>query len=139
LNGQNVATMKVEKPKQDTMEAGQYGLSYNEGIAQEAYEDFFVIVEEMPIFPGGDKAIMEFLKKNTNQQLAKSINVSGTVYVSFVVDTAGQVTLVKVVRGINSVLDQEALRVVSSLPKWTPGRQRNRKVPVQFTLPIGFE
>ncbi len=105
-----------------------------------AEPDFFTIVEDMPAYPGGDAALMQFLQKNIKYpQIAKENGISGVVYVSFIVDKNGQVTEVKVVRGVDSFLDKEAIRVVSSLKGYTPGKQRGKPVPVQFTLPIRFQ
>lgn len=105
-----------------------------------AEPDFFTIVEEMPSYPGGDAALMQFLQKNIKYpQIAKENGISGVVYVSFIVDRTGQVTEVKVVRGVDPFLDKEAVRVVSSLKGYTPGKQRGKPVPVQFTLPIRFQ
>jgi len=107
---------------------------------EEAEPDFFTIVEEMPAYPGGDAALMAFLQKNIKYpQIAKENGISGVVYVSFIVDKSGKVTEVKVVRGVDSFLDKEAIRVVSSLSGYSPGKQRGKPVPVQFTLPIRFQ
>lgn len=105
-----------------------------------AEPDFFTIVEDMPQYPGGDAALMQYLTKNIKYpQIAKENGISGVVYVSFIVDKSGNVTEVKVVRGVDSFLDKEAIRVVSSLKGYTPGKQRGKPVPVQFTLPIRFQ
>lgn len=105
-----------------------------------AEPDFFTIVEDMPKYPGGDAALMQFLQKNIKYpQIAKENGISGVVYVSFIVDKAGKVTEVKVVRGVDTYLDKEAVRVVSALSGYSPGKQRGKPVPVQFTLPIRFQ
>lgn len=103
-------------------------------------EEIFTIVEEMPEYPGGDKALFKFLGNNTKYpEIPKQNGVSGVVYVSFVVDKTGQVTDVKVVRGVDPYLDKEAVRVVSSLKNYKPGKQRGKPVAVAYTLPIRFE
>lgn len=99
----------------------------------------FQVVEEMPEFPGGKIAMQKFITDNVKYpESAKKEGVTGKVYVSFVVSKDGEVKDAKVVRGVNSALDEEALRVIKSMPDWTPGKQRGKKVDVQFTLPINF-
>ena len=106
---------------------------------EEDDEEFFMVVENMPEFPGGDLGLMKFIQKNVRYPaIAKEYNITGKVYVSFIVDRQGKVTNVKLVRGVDKNLDAEALRVVSSLPQYTPGRQRGKPVRVMFTIPINF-
>jgi len=98
-----------------------------------------MVVENMPEFPGGDLGLMKFIQKNVRYPaIAKEYNITGKVYVSFIVDKQGNVTNVKIVRGVDKNLDAEALRVVSSLPKYKPGKQRGKPVRVMFTIPINF-
>jgi TonB family protein len=106
---------------------------------EEDDEEFFMVVENMPEFPGGDLGLMKFIQKNVRYPaIAKEYNITGKVYVSFIVDKQGNVTNVKIVRGVDKNLDSEALRVVSSLPKYKPGKQRGKPVRVMFTIPINF-
>ena len=106
---------------------------------EEDDEEFFMVVENMPEFPGGDLGLMKFIQKNVRYPaIAKEYNITGKVYVSFIVDKQGNVTNVKIVRGVDKNLDAEALRVVSSLPKYKPGKQRGKAVRVMFTIPINF-
>ena len=108
-------------------------------IEEEEEEEFFMVVENMPEFPGGDLGLMKYIQKNVRYPaIAKEYNITGKVYVSFIVDKTGSVTNVKIVRGVDKNLDAEALRVVKSLPKYTPGRQMGRPVRVMFTIPINF-
>lgn len=105
----------------------------------EQQEEIFTVVQEMPEFPGGD--VMSYIRKNTvYPAFEKDAGIQGTVYVEFVVNKEGEVTDAKVVRGVSngSGLDKEALRVIKGLPKWKPGKQAGRAVPVRFTLPIKF-
>lgn len=99
------------------------------------------IVEEKPKFMGGDQN--EFTKwvfKNIEYpEIAKENGVQGRVTLQFTVEPDGSVTKVVVVRGVDSSLDKEAVRVVSSSPKWTPGKQRNKPVRVRFTFPVIFQ
>ncbi len=137
LNAQTVATMKVEKPKKDTI-PNATSLLTDYGPSDFGLSTVFSVVEQMPEYPGGDDALIEHMRKNTNQQLAKERNIYGVSYVGFIVDTAGQVTDIKTMRGLDSILDKEALRVVSILTKFKPGMQNKKVVPVQFTVPVRF-
>ena len=108
-------------------------------IIEEDDDEFFMVVENMPIFPGGDLGLMKFIQKNVKYPaIAKEYNITGKVYVSFIVDKSGSVTNVKIVRGVDKNLDAEAVRVVKSLPKYKPGKQRGKSVRVMFTIPINF-
>ena len=108
-------------------------------IEEEDDEEFFMVVENMPEFPGGDLGLMKYIQKNVKYPaIAKEYNITGKVYVSFIVDKSGSVTNVKIVRGVDKNLDAEAMRVVKSLPKYKPGKQRGKSVRVMFTIPINF-
>jgi periplasmic protein TonB len=99
----------------------------------------FTIVEEMPAFNGGEAELYKYLHDNTKYpEEAKELGIQGRVFVTFVVETDGTITDIKVVRGIGGGCDEEAVRVVKSMPKWTPGKQRGVPVRVQFNLPIKF-
>ncbi|MDF1673998.1 MAG: energy transducer TonB [Vicingaceae bacterium] len=96
-------------------------------------------VETMPDFPGGEQAMMKFIIKNIEYPtIAQENGISGKVFIRFVVDKDGSITDVKTVRGISSELDNEAIRVIKMMPKWTPGTQLGKPVRVMFTLPINF-
>jgi TonB family protein len=102
-------------------------------------EDPYTFVEQMPEYPGGEQKMAEFLGKNiVYPQIAKESGIQGTVYISFVVTKEGKVKGAKVIRGIGGGCDQEALRVVKSMPDWEPGKQDGKAVPVQFNLPVKF-
>lgn len=102
-------------------------------------EEIFQIVEEMPAYPGGDEARMSYLSKNLKYPvLAMESGIQGTVYIGFVVEKDGSVTDVKVARGIGGGCDEEAVRVVKAMPKWTPGKQRGKSVRVRYSVPIRF-
>ena len=108
-------------------------------IIEEDDDEFFMVVENMPIFPGGDLGLMKYIQKHVKYPaIAKEYNITGKVYVSFIVDKSGSVTNVKIVRGVDKNLDAEAVRVVKSLPKYKPGIQRGKVVNVMFTIPISF-
>lgn len=103
-------------------------------------EQIFVIVEDMPGFGGGDSnKFREYIQKNLKYpDIAAENGIQGRVFVSFVVEPNGEVSNVRVVRGVDPSLDREAVRVVESSPKWTPGKQRGKPVRVSFTFPIIF-
>jgi len=99
----------------------------------------YTIVEEMPTYKGGDVARMKFLQDNIKYpQMARESGIQGAVYVNFIVDTKGNVTEVKVLRGIGGGCDDEAVRVVKMMPKWQPGKQSGKTVRVLFNMPIYF-
>lgn len=109
-------------------------------VAEIETNKVFTIVEVMPSFTGGQDALARFLQNNINYpQRAKEMNIEGKVYLSFVVDNFGNVGNVKVLRGIGGGCDEEAVRVVKKMPRWTPGKQGGRAVSVNFNLPIEFK
>ena len=102
-------------------------------------EDPFNVVEDMPAFPGGMEAMIQFISSNIKYPAdAKKQKVDGRVLVNFVVEKDGSITEVKVIKPAFPSLDAEAIRVVKAMPKWKPGYQRGQAVRVQFTLPINF-
>lgn len=103
-------------------------------------EEIFLVVEEMPEFPGGDLALRKYLSNAVNYPLiAQENGIEGKVYVSFVIDEMGNITNVDLLRGVDQSLDNEALRVVRTLPKWKPGRQGGKAVKVRYNVPINFQ
>lgn len=102
-------------------------------------EKIFVIVEQNASFPGGEKARVRYLIENIHYPtMARESGIQGMVYVTFVVERDGSITDVRVLRGIGGGCDEEAVRVVTNMPRWIPGRQRNKPVRVQFNLPVRF-
>ena len=114
----------------------------DEIVEEEVEEDddeIFMVVENMPEFPGGQIALFKYIVKNIKYPaIAKEYNITGKVFVSFVIDKQGSVTNVTIVRGVDKNLDAEAKRVISSLPRFSVGKQRGKPVKVQFTVPINF-
>lgn len=101
--------------------------------------DIFEVVEQNPAFPGGEKALMDWLHKNLKYPpVAQENGIQGRVLVQFVVNKDGSIVDPKVIRAVDASLDKEAMRVVQAMPKWTPGRQRGKAVRVRFTLPVTF-
>ena len=109
-------------------------------VEEEVEEDvIFTVVEDQPSYPGGEEARIRYLQANLDYpQMAREAGIQGTVFVTFVVERDGSVTDVRVLRGIGGGCDEEAVRVVSNMPRWTPGRQRGQPVRVQFNMPIRF-
>ena len=105
--------------------------------------EIFTIVEEMPEFPGGQAALFKFLAEKTKYPaMARENGIEGTVYVGFVVLEDGSISNVQVKRGLpggGAGCDEEAIRVVQTMPKWKPGKQRGKSVKVAYTLPFKFK
>jgi len=111
----------------------------SEPIVEEKEAEVFEFVEIMPEFPGGLEAFNAYLGENLKYpQIAKEAQIQGRVYVSFVIEKDGAITNIEVLRGVHPALDEEAVRVISRMPAWNPGRQNQREVRVKFTLPISF-
>lgn len=101
--------------------------------------EIFMIVEEMPEFPGGTEALQRYLSQSVRYPvIAQENGIQGRVYIQFVINQNGEVTNATILRGVDPSLDREALRVVEAMPKWKPGKQRNRPVRVSYTVPINF-
>lgn len=107
---------------------------------EEAETQVFFIVEEMTEFPGGERALVCFLASSVRYPvIAQENGVQGTVTVSFVIERDGSVSDVAILRSIDPSLDKEALRVVQTLPRWNPGKQRGKPVRVSYRVPIAFK
>jgi len=100
----------------------------------------FYVIEDKPEFPGGGEgALLKWIADNTQYPaIAKDMGIQGRVFVQFIIERDGSVSNVEVIRGVDPSLDREALRVVNSMPKWKPGRQRGKPVKVSFQIPINF-
>jgi len=102
-------------------------------------ENPFVVVEEMPMFPGGDKELLKFIGANTNYpEDAKQQNIQGRVIIRFCVTAKGGISQVSVLKGVSPELDAEGIRVVNTLPEFKPGKQGGKPVPVWYMVPITF-
>lgn len=127
---QNVKTKKTAKPQKAVKKAVAY---------KSEKETMYDVVEEMPSFVGGTVAMMEYIGKNMKYpKEAVDKNIQGRVIVSFVVEKDGSIVEPKVMRSVDPALDAEALRVVSSMPKWNPGKQDGKPVRVKYVIPINF-
>ena len=116
------------------------GNSLSTGNSDTGFGDAFLMVEIMPSFKGGnEKKFREWVRNRTNYpQEAVLNNIKGTVYLSFIVEKDGSVSNVTVVKGVHPVLDNEAKRIISESPRWSPGIQRGQPVRVRFLIPIAF-
>lgn len=142
----------VEDDKELTHELGPINAEVDENtqnieitpvkIEEEEEEEdvqIFTVVENDPEFPGGMEALYKYLRDNIKYpQLARDNNITGRVYVTFVVEKDGSIANPRVLKDIGGGCGQEAIRVVKSMPKWTPGKQRGKAVRVQFNLPVSF-
>ena len=103
-------------------------------------DSIYRVAEVMPQYPGGPNEMMKYIQENIKYpQSAKDNKIEGRVFVSFVVEKDGSITNAAVLRGIDKECDAEALRVVSSMPKWTPGQHKGEVVRTQFTIPIYYK
>ena len=125
-DGQPAKSVKKEKASNPDMTPDKNGV--------------YQIVEEMPQYPGGENALMDYVSKNVvYPKEAQEKGISGRVFVSFIVEKDGSVSNVKVMRGIGGGCDEEAVRVISGLPKWKPGKQEGKPVRVSYQMPINFK
>ncbi len=134
--------VSAQSTKSTTHPDGSVTIKYGgkDMVIKAAGEDFYQVVEEMPQFPGGVKALMDYLKTNVKYpEAAKAAKIEGRVTTSFIVGEDGVIRDVKVLRSVSPELDAEAIRVMSSMPKWEPGKQDGKPVPVRYTVPINFK
>ena len=128
----------IDVEADETTEVEEYiPIEVEEEVVEEA--PIFTVVESMPEFPGGMAELYTYLGNNIKYPvMAKESGIQGKVYVTFVVERDGSITDVRVLRGIGGGCDEEAIRVVQSMPKWNPGKQRGKPVRVQYNLPVRF-
>lgn len=125
--GVDYSLIEVEEPEQKI-------------VKEEAKEEPFTYVEEMPAYPGGDEALLTFISgKIQYPEIARRAGVEGRVFVSFVVEKNGEVTEVKLQKGIGAGCDEEAVRVIKMMGKWKPGKQNGRPARVRIIVPILFK
>ncbi len=128
---------QVEVQNQEVVEVVQ---EVKEEVQEaEAEPEPFVVVEEMPMFPGGDPELLKYIAEHTQYpEVAKENNIQGRVIVRFCVTSKGTINQVSVLKGVDPELDKEAVRVVSELPAFKPGKQGGKPVPVWYMVPITF-
>ena len=123
----------------------EYNVSTNESYVFEPEEDedrpgVYIVVEQMPEFPGGDTSLVQFIADNTKYPAeAKEKGIKGRVFVNFIVEPDGSISDIKVLRGIGHGCDEEAVRIVESMPKWKPGMQNGEAVRVSYNVPVNFK
>lgn len=112
-----------------------------EKMTQVREDGVYMYVDQMPVYPKGQEGIMKYLAESVKYPAdAQTKGISGRVLVQFVIKKNGKISQIKVVRGVDPLLDEEALRVVKGIPgKWIPGREKGKKVPVLYTIPVNFQ
>ena len=148
--------IQLEEVEKSTKAIGSFNVEGNDevgGAVLKAKEDIkapeppkheeetkiFTVVEQMPLFPGGDAALMAYLRDNIHYPTVAAENgVQGRVVVGFVVERDGSITDVNVLRSVDPSLDREAMRVVKGMPRWTPGKQNGSAVRVKYQVPVTF-
>jgi TonB family protein len=138
----------VDFPTQQALSVGFEGSTLafvHEGVSaiyDSIYQsdDIFTIVEEMPDYNGGLKEMNSFINQNMRYpSLPLEIHLEGTVYIGFIIDENGMLSNVSLMRGVESSMNEEALRIVKSMPAWNPGKQRGMLVKLQHYMPIRFK
>ena len=138
----NVETESIEvNTEDDKAEEVVIAAPVEAPVEEEEEEVVFVIVESMPEFPGGQQALFKYLSENVKYPvIAQENGIQGRVICQFVVNKDGSIVDVEVVRsGGDPSLDKEAVRVIKSMPKWKPGKQRGKPVRVKYTVPVNFK
>jgi len=126
-------------PSAKTSESNENVRVVKEKSKDESEIEPFVVVEEMPAFPGGDQALLKYIGENTNYpQVSKEQNIQGRVIIRFCVTEKGGISQISVLKRVSPELDKEAMRVVSTLPDFNPGKQGGKAVPVWYMVPITF-
>ena len=137
----DVETESIEIRTEDNKEEVVIAAPVEAPEEEEEEEVVFVVVESMPEFPGGQQALFKYLGDNVKYPvIAQENGIQGRVICQFVVNKDGSIVDIEVVRsGGDPSLDKEAIRVIKSMPKWKPGKQRGKPVRVKFTLPVNFK
>lgn len=137
----DVETESIEINTEDDKEEVVIAAPVEAPEEEEEEEVIFVVVESMPEFPGGQQALFKYLGDNVKYPvIAQENGIQGRVICQFVVNKDGSIVDIEVVRsGGDPSLDKEAVRVIKSMPKWKPGKQRGKPVRVKFTLPVNFK
>ena len=137
----NVETESIEVNTEETEQEVVIAAPIEAPVEEEEEEVVFVVVESMPEFPGGQQALFKYLSENVKYPvIAQENGIQGRVICQFVVNKDGSIVDVEVVRsGGDPSLDKEAIRVIKSMPKWKPGKQRGKAVRVKYTVPVNFK
>ena len=133
------AVVNIDIEATESTELQEVAVTIAEEVEEEVSDEIFIVVEESPEPVGGQRAFLEYLAANIRYpKAAARLNISGRVFVQFVVEKDGSLTDIKVVKGIGAGCDEEAIRVLSEAPKWNPGKQRGMPVRVSKLVPILF-
>jgi len=137
----NVETETIEVTTEETEAEVVIAAPVEAPVEEEEEEVVFVVVESMPEFPGGQQALFKYLSENVKYPvIAQENGIQGRVICQFVVNKDGSIVDVEVVRsGGDASLDKEAIRVIKTMPKWKPGKQRGKPVRVKYTVPVNFK
>ncbi|MBQ9602921.1 MAG: energy transducer TonB [Paludibacteraceae bacterium] len=137
----NVETESIEVNTEETETEVVIAAPVEAPVEEEEEEVVFVVVESMPEFPGGQQALFKYLSENVKYPvIAQENGIQGRVICQFVVNKDGSIVDVEVVRsGGDASLDKEAVRVIKTMPKWKPGKQRGKPVRVKYTVPVNFK
>jgi len=137
----NVETETIEVSTEETEQEVVIAAPVEAPVEEEEEEVVFVVVESMPEFPGGQQALFKYLSENVKYPvIAQENGIQGRVICQFVVNKDGSIVDVEVVRsGGDPSLDKEAIRVIKTMPKWKPGKQRGKPVRVKYTVPVNFK
>lgn len=120
--------------------ANDEGFSSVEQASTYNGEPIFTVVQQQPEFPGGVQAMYKFLAQNVKYPSAAArANVTGRVFTTFVITKEGEIKDITVLKGVGFGIDEEAIRVISAMPRWRPGKQDGKPVHVRFRMPIAFE
>ena len=141
MEGKVVSSITTEGPETDLLIPPPVAPEITKKIDLDEPDEgkVFLAVEQQPQFPNGDKALYKFLSENIHYpQAAARANVSGKVYVKFVVEKDGSIGNVEITKGIGFGCDEEAERVIKLMPKWTPGKQNGKAVRVYFNMPVVY-
>lgn len=134
----NAVSVRWDEPVTFTLPTAEE-IAEMERKKKEKEQQVFDMVEQMPKFPGGQSALMQWLSTNMKYpKIAAENGIEGRVYVLFIVRSTGEITDIKVARSVDPLLDQEAIRVIGSMPKWIPGKQGGEAVNVRYTMPLTF-
>lgn len=138
--GKPMQLLPVVNDETPVQTRGEYVLSKEELEAiKKAENQVFTVVEKMPEYPGGQKALLKYLASNVKYpESAIKEGIEGRVSCSFVVRKDGSISDAEVIRGVSPALDMEALRIVNAMPAWSPGEQRGKVVNVRYTVPVTF-
>ena len=136
----DVETQDVDFSTEDTKEAVEIKqVIIEEEEEEEEIEEVFLVVEESPEFPGGQKALMKYFSDNVRYPVVAAENgIQGRVICQFTVWKDGTIRDIVVLKGVDKSLDKEAIRLIENMPKWNPGKQRGKAVSCKFTVPVSF-